>query len=29
MGHDGVQLYDASMTEWGRDDSLPMETGDS
>jgi thiosulfate/3-mercaptopyruvate sulfurtransferase len=29
LGHEGVQLYDASMTEWGRDDSLPMETGDT
>jgi len=28
LGHDGVQLYDASMTEWGPDESLPMETGD-
>ena len=27
LGHRGVQLYDASMTEWGRDESLPMETG--
>ena len=27
LGHQGVQLYDASMTEWGRDESLPMETG--
>jgi thiosulfate/3-mercaptopyruvate sulfurtransferase len=29
LGHKGVQLYDASMTEWGRDESLPMETGGS
>jgi thiosulfate/3-mercaptopyruvate sulfurtransferase len=29
LGHEGVQLYDASMAEWGRDGSLPMETGDS
>ncbi len=28
LGHKGLQLYDASMTEWGRDGSLPMETGD-
>lgn len=27
LGHPGLQLYDASLTEWGRDDSLPMETG--
>ncbi len=27
LGHPGVQLYDASLVEWGRDDSLPMETG--
>ncbi len=27
LGHKGVQLYDASLVEWGRDDSLPMETG--
>ena len=29
LGHEGVQLYDASMTEWGSDHSLPMETGES
>lgn len=27
LGHPGLQLYDASMTEWGRDEALPMETG--
>lgn len=27
LGHPGLQLYDASMTEWGRDESLPMESG--
>jgi thiosulfate/3-mercaptopyruvate sulfurtransferase len=27
LGHPGLQLYDASMTEWGRDETLPMETG--
>lgn len=27
LGHPHVQLYDASLTEWGRDESLPMETG--
>jgi thiosulfate/3-mercaptopyruvate sulfurtransferase len=27
LGHDNVQLYDASMTEWGKDPTLPMETG--
>lgn len=27
LGRDDVQIYDASMTEWGPDPSLPMETG--
>ena len=27
IGHDNVALYDGSMTEWGPDESLPMETG--
>ena len=27
LGHPRVELYDASLVEWGRDDSLPMETG--
>ena len=27
LGHDRVQLYDASMSEWSNDPSLPMETG--
>lgn len=26
MGYEDVALYDASMQEWGKDDSLPMET---
>jgi hypothetical protein len=29
LGHEGVQSYDASMTEWGSDHSLPMETAES
>lgn len=28
LGHKNVQLYDGSLTEWGPDKSLPMETGD-
>jgi thiosulfate/3-mercaptopyruvate sulfurtransferase len=27
LGHPDVRLYDASMSEWAIDDSLPMETG--
>jgi thiosulfate/3-mercaptopyruvate sulfurtransferase len=27
LGHDRVKLYDASMSEWAADPSLPMETG--
>lgn len=27
MGHEKTALYDASWLEWGRDDSLPVETG--
>jgi thiosulfate/3-mercaptopyruvate sulfurtransferase len=27
LGHDNVKLYDASMSEWANDPSLPMETG--
>ena len=27
LGHPDVKLYDASMSEWAKDDSLPMETG--
>ena len=27
LGHTNVKLYDASMSEWAKDDSLPMETG--
>ncbi len=27
LGHEDVGLYDNSMSEWSRDDSLPMETG--
>ena len=28
LGHPDVRLYDASMSEWSNDQSLPMETGD-
>jgi thiosulfate/3-mercaptopyruvate sulfurtransferase len=27
LGHPDVRLYDASMSEWSNDDSLPMESG--
>jgi thiosulfate/3-mercaptopyruvate sulfurtransferase len=27
LGHNDVRLYDASLSEWARDPSLPMETG--
>ena len=27
LGHDNVSVYDASMSEWARDESLPIETG--
>jgi len=27
LGHTNVKLYDASMSEWAKDDRLPMETG--
>jgi thiosulfate/3-mercaptopyruvate sulfurtransferase len=27
LGHDNVRLYDASLSEWASDPSLPMETG--
>lgn len=27
LGHRDVKLYDASLSEWAKDDSLPMETG--
>jgi thiosulfate/3-mercaptopyruvate sulfurtransferase len=27
LGHPNVRLYDASMSEWANDPSLPMETG--
>lgn len=27
LGHEDVSVYDASMSEWARDESLPMETG--
>lgn len=27
LGHKDVKLYDASLSEWAKDDRLPMETG--
>jgi thiosulfate/3-mercaptopyruvate sulfurtransferase len=27
LGHEDVKLYDASLSEWAKDPSLPMETG--
>ena len=27
LGYDNLTLYDASMGEWARDPSLPIETG--
>ena len=27
LGHKDVKLYDASLSEWAKDESLPMETG--
>jgi thiosulfate/3-mercaptopyruvate sulfurtransferase len=27
LGHPDVRLYDASLSEWATDPSLPMETG--
>ena len=27
LGHTRVKVYDASMSEWAKDDALPMETG--
>jgi thiosulfate/3-mercaptopyruvate sulfurtransferase len=27
LGHDNVRIYDASLSEWAKDESLPMETG--
>jgi thiosulfate/3-mercaptopyruvate sulfurtransferase len=27
LGHDDVKIYDASLSEWAKDPSLPMETG--
>lgn len=27
LGYENVSLYDGSMTEWGRDEALPMEVG--
>jgi thiosulfate/3-mercaptopyruvate sulfurtransferase len=27
LGHTNVRVYDASMSEWAKDESLPMETG--
>ena len=27
LGHDALSLYDASMGEWAKDESLPIERG--
>jgi len=27
LGHDNVRIYDASLTEWAKDDTLPMDVG--
>jgi thiosulfate/3-mercaptopyruvate sulfurtransferase len=27
LGHKDVKLYDASLSEWANDPTLPMETG--
>ena len=27
LGHENVKIYDASLSEWSKDESLPMETG--
>nr|WP_294512267.1 sulfurtransferase [uncultured Rhodopila sp.] len=27
LGHNDVKIYDASLSEWAKDESLPMETG--
>jgi thiosulfate/3-mercaptopyruvate sulfurtransferase len=27
LGHENIAVYDASMNEWAKDDSLPMEVG--
>jgi thiosulfate/3-mercaptopyruvate sulfurtransferase len=27
LGHTDVRVYDASLSEWAKDESLPMETG--
>ena len=27
LGHNDVRIYDASLSEWAKDESLPMETG--
>ena len=27
LGHRDVKIYDASLSEWAKDESLPMETG--
>ena len=27
LGHENVSVYDGSLSEWARDESLPMEVG--
>jgi thiosulfate/3-mercaptopyruvate sulfurtransferase len=27
LGHEDIAVYDASMNEWAKDESLPMEVG--
>ena len=27
LGHENIAVYDASMNEWAKDESLPMEVG--
>ena len=27
LGHTDVRIYDASLSEWAKDESLPMEAG--
>jgi thiosulfate/3-mercaptopyruvate sulfurtransferase len=27
LGHNNVRVYDASLSEWAKEESLPMESG--